>query len=86
MNPRLRLAGIVVNKAHTPLTNEHTFQIGELKAAFAESLRMPLLPRRAAVEDGGSAHLAITALSGEGAVIMSQLYRVHAEWMIEESA
>ena len=86
LNPDLRLAGIVVNKAHTPLTNEHAFQIGELKEAFGPALRMPLLPRRAAVEDAGSAHQPITALPGEGAAVMSQLYRSHAQWMIEEAA
>lgn len=86
LNPELRLAGIVVNKAHTPLTNEHAFQIGQLKGAFAGVLRLPILPRRAAVEDAASAHQPITSLPGEGAVIMSQLYRAHAQWMIEEAA
>lgn len=86
LNPGLRFAGIVVNKAHTPLTNEHVFQIGELKEAFDGLLRMPILPRRTAVEDAASAHRPITSLPGEGATIMSQLYRAHAGWMIEEAA
>jgi len=86
LNPGLRFAGVIVNKAHTPLTNEHEFQIGELKEAFGDQLRMPLLPRRTAVEDAASAHRPITSLPGEGAAIMSQLYRAHAQWMIEEEA
>jgi len=86
LNPTLRLAGIIVNKAHTPLTNEHTFQIGQLKEVFADELRMPLLPRRTAVEDAASAHLPITTLTGDGATTMSHLYRAHARWMIEDAA
>jgi chromosome partitioning protein len=86
LNPTLRLAGIIVNKAHTPLTNEHTFQIGQLQEAFAAELRMPILPRRAAVEDAASAHLPVTTLTGSGAITMSQLYRAHALWMIEDAA
>lgn len=86
LNPSLRVAGILVNKSHTPLTNEHAFQIGELTDVFGELLRRPFLPRRAAVEDASSAHQPITALPGEGAAVMSHLYRAHAAWMIEEAA
>jgi len=86
LNPGLRFAGVVVNKAHTPLTNEHTFQLGELKEAFGDQLRMPLLPRRAAVEDAASSHQPITNLPGPGATTMSQLYLVHAQWLIEEAS
>lgn len=86
LNPSLRLAGIIVNKAHTPLTNEHQFQIQQLRDVFPDDLRRPILPRRAAVEDAASAHQPITALGGEGATIMSQLYREHAQWMIQETA
>ena len=48
----------------------------------------PLLhpPEGAAVEDAASAHQPITSLPGEGATIMSRLFRSHAEWLIEEGA
>lgn len=85
LNPTLRVAGIVVNKAHTPLTNEHAFQIAQLRDVFGETVRLPVLPRRAAVEDAASSHRAITSLSGEGAAVMSQLYGEHAQWMIKEA-
>lgn len=85
LNPGLRVAGIVVNKAHSPLTNEHAFQIEQLKEAFDDVLRLPVLPRRAAVEDAASSHRAITDLPGEGASVMSLLYGEHAQWMIKEA-
>lgn len=86
LNPGLLFAGIIVNKTHTPLTNEHAYQLDQLTEAFGDRVRRPVLPRRSAVEDAASARQPITALTGEGARTMSQLYGQHARWMIEESA
>lgn len=84
LNPQLRVAGLVVNKAHTPLTSEHAFQVGELQAAFKDLVRLPILPRRAAVEDAASAHAPVGALGSDGGRVMAQLYAAHAAWLVDE--
>lgn len=86
LNPQLTFAGVIVNKAHTPLTNEHRFQIEQLSTTFGDRLRLPILPRRAAIEDAASSHRPISALAGDGATTMTQLYDQHARWIIEEAA
>lgn len=84
LNPELNFAGVIVNKAHTPLTNEHAYQLEALREAFGDRVRMPVLPRRAAVEDAASTHKPITALNTEGARTLAALYRQHAQWLMEE--
>ena len=78
LNPGLDFAGIIINKTSSPLTAEHSFQIGELEAEYGTDVKLPHLPSRTAMQDAVSSRTSLTKLSSRGAAIMTERFVEHA--------
>ena len=72
LNPQLEFLGIIINKTSSPLTSEHSFQIGELETTYGTDVREPHLPLRTAMQDSVSTRSPLTKLTGRGAAIMTE--------------
>lgn len=82
LNPALEVAGIVVNNVSSaPMTDEHKWQIRELREEYGELLREPLLPRRTAVQDSQSSRKPLTKLNTRGSVVMTEHFVNHARYL-----
>lgn len=78
LNPGLRFGGIVVNKVSSPVTQEHAFQIEQLKEAFGDAVHEPYLPLRTAMQDAQSAGIPLAKLGTRGAMILTERFVEHA--------
>ena len=78
LNPGLEFSGIVINKTSAPLTGEHSYQISELQAEYGDSVIMPVIPQRTAMQDSVSSRTALTKLSGPGAAALTEIFVEHA--------
>ncbi|MDJ0318622.1 ParA family protein [Arthrobacter antibioticus] len=78
LNPELKFAGIIINKTSAPLTGEHSYQIGELQAEYGDSVMMPAVPQRTAMQDSVSSRTPLTKLSGPGAAALTEIFVKHA--------
>ncbi|ALE04798.1 chromosome partitioning protein (plasmid) [Arthrobacter sp. ERGS1:01] len=78
LNPDLEFAGILINKTSSPLTGEHSFQIGEMEAEYGSDVVTPYIPHRTAMQDSVSSRSPLTKLSGQGAVALTEKFVEHA--------
>lgn len=86
LNPTLRLAGIVVNKARLN-TIEHQAGLHELKNAFGgDVVRSPYLQQSTVVASAASAHKPVSVMRGAKAAEIAADYARHARWLIDEAA
>ena len=69
-NPRLRLAGLVVNRVRSRST-EQTFRLAELRAAYPDLLLDPVLTERVSVPASQGAGVPIQAWAGSSAKAFS---------------
>ncbi|WP_284987826.1 MULTISPECIES: ParA family protein [unclassified Arthrobacter] len=81
LNPQLEFLGIIINKTSSPLTSEHSFQIGELEDTYGTDVREPYLPLRTAMQDSVSTRSPLTKLAGRGAAIMTEKFVAHARYL-----
>ncbi|MBW0254487.1 MULTISPECIES: ParA family protein [unclassified Cellulomonas] len=86
LNPALRLAGIIVNKAKLN-TIEHQEGLKELKAAFGtDVVRSPYLRASTVVPTSAGAHKPVSKMRGPVAAAIAEDYARHAKWLVEEVA
>ena len=86
LNPNLRLAGIIVNKAKLT-TVDHQEGLKELKAAFGTDIvKPPYMRASTVVPTAASAHQPVAAMRGTTAAAVAADYARHAQWLVEEVA
>lgn len=86
LNPPLRLAGIIVNKARLN-TVEHQEGLQELKAAFGtDVVKSPYMRASTVVPASASAHKPVSVMRGASAAAIAADFARHAQWLVEEVA
>lgn len=75
--PGLGLAGVVTNRVAP--TKEAAARVEELRGVFGERLWEPFVPQRTAVSEAMGAHVPVTALSGDGARAVGDVFAALAE-------
>lgn len=82
LNPRLRLAGIVVNRMDARKT-EATFRLDEIRQAYGATVWEPVIPDRTVVAQAFGAGVPVHSLSGPAAQDVAAAYASHLTRLLD---